>query len=395
MKGKKHFFILALTSLMIPQAIQAEGTPLSHHEDISNGLIAFSENLLVTVPEAATQQNVWADTYIGKLIPSLIPHAGAGISIGGTLMDMSGLKSASEALTEDYNTLTTEIGRELAANSGTYVNFPDLNFGIIPEKFVLPTASVDLRLGGVLLPYDLGLCAIVTNPSFEDFNLQDPLGSMLNLSKPWTFDFMGMNTSVNYLTLGADLRLRIIPESTYIPGLSVGGGYFYTRGYFAFNASNESILSGEGDSEVKQTTEAGLEISYETQLAFLQVQLCKTISGTTIFLGGRGVVSNTTSSWSWNFKTENSSDSSQNISDGDSGTVSTINGIETTVENAKNGDFGTILSNIQPQLYAGLGFNFTVLQITASVCADVRSIFDKENYSDFIWSGALSARVKL
>ena len=59
----------------------------------------------------------------------------------------------------------------------------------------------------------------------------------------------------------------------------------------------------------------------------------------------------------------------------------------------KNGKWD--FSGIQPQVFAGLGFNLPKTQLTFSVCADVRSFFDKGNYTDFIWSGAFGLHFKL
>ena len=49
-------------------------------------------------------------------------------------------------------------------------------------------------------------------------------------------------------------------------------------------------------------------------------------------------------------------------------------------------DFG----GIQPQVFAGVGVNFLVLQATLSVSADLRNLGDSG-----LWSGAFSFRAKL
>ncbi|MBQ1662788.1 MAG: hypothetical protein II054_09815, partial [Treponema sp.] len=49
-------------------------------DEVSQGLKEFAETLLFTVPEAATQQNVWSDAYIGNIYPNINKHFGFGLT---------------------------------------------------------------------------------------------------------------------------------------------------------------------------------------------------------------------------------------------------------------------------------------------------------------------------
>ena len=62
----------------------------SQADEISNGFDDFSKQLAAAVPQAATQQNVWSNAYIGQLI-SLPPNLGGGVNIGFTHIDKSRL----------------------------------------------------------------------------------------------------------------------------------------------------------------------------------------------------------------------------------------------------------------------------------------------------------------
>ncbi len=387
---------LSLTLLFSANSFAESSTAseLSGHEEISAGLEAFSESLYNALPEAATQQNVWADTYMGKLFPSIIPHMGAGVSIGGTVIDMSGLKTAAEGIQTSYEDICSSLGDAIIA-SGSYVSLPSINFGLIPETFILPTASVDIRLGGVLLPMDIGLCAIATNPALSGIDWKNVTGipaTLMSISNPINFNTLGFNMDIDYLTLGADFRFRVIPEGDILPGLSLGGGYYYIAGSFAVNSEDSTEISGVGT----QTTTSSMELDYSTQVIFAQIQLSKRISSCSFFVGGRGLLASTTTAWKWSFSSANDGESEEAqalcYSDSDSsenaeGTTS----LKEAFSSMTSGSFDW--TNIRPQLYAGAGFNFWVVQITASVCADVRSLF--ENSTDFIWSGALSCHVKL
>ena len=386
-------FVTLIAGLSVAFADETT-TTLSGHDEISASMETFSESIFKSVPEAATQQNVWADAYIGKLFPSLIPHFGAGASVGGTALDMTGLKSAADGIISSYKTISEEIGQSIADSTGKYVSLPGINFGIIPDTFILPTCSADIRLGGVLLPFDIGFCAIATNPSFADkdwTNIQGIPATLMSISSPWDINALGFNGKIDYITLGADLRFRIIPEGDIIPAVSVGGGYYYIAGDIALNSSDSADIEGIG----KQTTEAGLEISYSTQVVFAQVQVSKKISSYTVFAGGRGLLSSTATAWKWNFKTANDGENTDAYayedSDASSEEAASSTDLAEAFSSMTSGSFDW--TSIQPQIYAGAAMNISIVQITASVCADVRSLF--ENSYDFIWSGAISCHVKL
>ena len=125
-------------------------------EKISEGLTDFANEVMVAAPEAATQMNVWQEAHIGNLYPSIHPHFGGGLSLGGTAINMKGFKAAAEEIGQDFNSFNSfwnYFGGE---------NHEDVSFGSIPDKFFLPTASLDLRIGGFVLPFDFGIFVILT-----------------------------------------------------------------------------------------------------------------------------------------------------------------------------------------------------------------------------------------
>lgn len=339
----------------------AGGTGITFNkQDISNGMDKFGKTLLVAAPESAVQQNVWADAYIGKLFPALPPHFGFGFSVGGTALDMSGLKDAAKAF-------------ESAAKSAVGNN---VDFGKIPSSFFLPTLSLDARIGGVILPFDIGFSLMMTNPSLAGIDFSNP-ESILDASSGMKFNWMGFDGSIDYITVGLNARYAIWEGNIIFPKLSVGGGYVYTRGQFGVSSSDSK-------------TKANIDLSYSTHVLYLEAQLSKNFLLATVFAGGRALVSNTTTSWAWNIATSYTYiDVTYTIADGDSGSR-TADGKSTTY---KDGKFD--LSGIQPQLYAGVGLNFLVFQTSLSVCADVRSFFDSSNYDKALWSGAFSFHFKL
>ena len=105
-------------------------------ENIESGLDDFTFSLIKTAPSTVSHQNMWASAYIGQLL-DLPPHLGGGISMG-----MAQLK------TDGIATVLKEMG---------------LNYDV--KNLFLPTLTFDLRIGGLLFPFDLGVHGMmIKNP---------------------------------------------------------------------------------------------------------------------------------------------------------------------------------------------------------------------------------------
>ncbi len=349
-------------------------------EKISEGLTDFANEVMVAAPEAATQMNVWQEAHIGNLYPSIHPHFGGGLSLGGTAINMKGFKAAAEEIGNNFNNYN---GFDSFWNHFGGGNHEDVNFGSIPDKFFLPTASLDLRIGGFVLPFDFGIFVIMTNPNIFALHLDDP-SSIYNMSQAIKFSFLGFDGSIDYFSIGGDFRIRLFEENGFIPMVSVGAGYAYTKGIVKVHTDQDVEYGG-----ITANTSMDLGFGYQTQVIFIQGQVSKDLSLLHLFAGVRGILSNTTSDWNWAIDTRSADYPSISISDSDSGCV-TSTGLSELHQDGK-WDF----SGIQPQIFAGCGFNLTKVQLTLSLCADVRSLFDKGNYTDFIWSGALGIHFKI
>ncbi len=277
---------------------------------LSTGLNDFTTQLTTAIPQVATQQDIWADAYIGKLFPSIILHCGGGVNAGLTHIDTTGLSTAAKALDIDS----------------------------VPSSFYMPTLDADLRIGGVFLPFDIGINVMKLNT--------------LDLSA------LGTDLSFDFFTIGIDARYAVLQENLVLPTVSVGAGYVYSQGGFA--VSNDY---------------ANLGVNYKTQTAYLSAQVSKKLLIFTPFAGLRALVSTSNNDWNWST----------------SGTIAaglTYAGYKTKDSADVTTSFD--LANVQPQIFAGCGFNFLIMQATLSVTADLRNI-----YNQGLWSGALSLRAKL
>lgn len=290
---------------------------------INNGLDDFAEEMGIAVPQAAMQQNVYADAFIGKLFPSTMPHFAVGFNLGVTHLNTKGLAQATKAL----------------GVSG------------VEDSYVFPVINADIRLGGVFLPFDVGLAVMKLN-SLE-FKMNDA------------------SLNVDFFTIAIDARYAILEDSGLKPGLSVGAGYSYNSGSFGVSESN-----------------ADAEVDYKTQTIFVAAQVSKALNipvvkiGITPFAGLRAVLSKYDNDWSWKLKNES--------------LVTAINAAntlaDTSIPTSSSGNQSTsTFGNFQPQFYCGLGINLFVIQITGSVCADLRHLSGDSN----LWSGAFSFRVKI
>lgn len=380
MKFRKIFFTVILTSVLV-SGVSAVST--IDKAKVSEGMNDFAWKLLFAVPEAATQQNVWSDAYIGNLYPSIFPHFGVGFTLGGTYLDTSGLKKAVGELSGNKNFLMDAVGNNEIATK----IMEGLGIGDFPEGFVLPTATLDIRLGGLVLPFDVGICAMMTNPAIFDIKLSEP-STIIGMNQAMTFDLQGFKGFIDYVTLGADLRYRFFEGSTFVPVISIGGGYYYTQGNFKIGTtdSREITIAGKTGNQV---TDMNIGIGFQTHVAFAQIQISKEIGFANLFLGARGVISNTTTSWAWDYKTKNENPELSAASNEahDDGCV-TANGID---ESFHDGIWD--MTKIQPQIFAGVGFNAWKFQFTLGACADVRSFFDPQY--NIMWSGYFSTHFKL
>ncbi|MBQ0039865.1 MAG: hypothetical protein KBS64_05520 [Treponema sp.] len=282
-------------------------------DTVESGLADFSEQISHSITMGTTQQNIWADAYIGKVFPSPIPHFGGGVNLGATRVDSSGLAQAAGAL----------------------------GIGGLSDYYYYPMWTADVRVGGFILPFDL------------DFSFMKTGSLSLDTGKA--------DLAVDLLTFGVDARYAILEGSLLMPKLSVGLGYFYNSGSFSLESPTGSI-----------------DMDYSMHTLYGSLQLSKSFIFCTPFVGLRGIVTMTECDYDWKAK---------GIYKESVETV--VPGIKTSGSGSNDSD-GFDFGGIQPQFFAGVGFNFLVFQTTLSVSADLRNVWDKG-----LWSGVLSIRAKL
>jgi hypothetical protein len=202
----------------------------------------FSEALAKSLPFNAALGLNWSDAYIGKVFPSVPPHFGVGAALGYTTVDFS----AFDGLLSQFN-----------------LSVPDgFNLG----QMALPAYVAEARVGGFVLPFDLGL----KFGAFENFG--------------------NSSASVNYTLLGGELRYAVIDgkEKLLLPNVSVGVGLNYLSGSFTKTGSSLSFAipsPGGASGDVLDLSDAKVKLQWETLALDFKAQVSKSFLILTPYAG--------------------------------------------------------------------------------------------------------------
>jgi hypothetical protein len=221
-------------------------------EGLADVFGGFAEGVARALPMASTVGLQWSDAYIGKL-----PHLGVGASVGFASIPLTAVNPVLQEI--GMGDLLEIIPEEAA---------PFFEAGLV--GFPLPALVLDARLGGIILPFDIG---VKYGWIPEDLNAEIET------------ELEGME--VDYQLFGVDLRYALLEEPkgfTLIPDLSVGIGYNYYWGHFAL-PMEEGFANYTIDVPSKtgtQTYTIGMEnpkvgFEWESHVIDVKAQLSKTI----------------------------------------------------------------------------------------------------------------------
>lgn len=212
-------------------------------EDLQNGAKAMASTLSATLPFNSTLGLNWSDAYIGQLL-GVPPHFGVGVSAGATTVQADEIK-----------TLLTTLGVDTGA-------FP----GIVP----IPAAVAEARIGGFLLPFDIGVKGGYIPPDLGK-TIKDVTG--------------GLN--LDYLAAGADLRYALIKGNLLLPRVSLGVGVNYMKGGLSTTlpGGQSFTFNDETANHTIAATDPDLGLSWETTTIDLKAQVSKSLLIFTPYLG--------------------------------------------------------------------------------------------------------------
>jgi hypothetical protein len=195
----------------------------------------FSDSLAKSLPFNASLGLNWSDAYIGKLLPSMPPHFGIGASFGFTTVDMAAAGDLAEAL--------------------------GFNIPFDAKKLILPMYAGEVRLGGLFLPFDIGVKA-----------------GVLPAVGLW-----GSGIDTNYTLIGADLRYALTEGGVILPKISVGLGFNYLKGGLEASAGKQMEYGFTGGSLT--AANPNVNLYWETKVLDFKLQLSKSIFIITPYLG--------------------------------------------------------------------------------------------------------------
>lgn len=266
------------------------------YNTVVDGVGDFCDNLCDTIPNTQTLQNLWAQSWIGYLIPGV--HFGLGVNAGVAMLDIEPLINVAEALTMDV--------------------------GDLPDKLVFPTATLDARIGGFILPFDIGF-------TFSTIDTSD-IGALDDAIDPCCFE---------YFSIGGDLRYRLVDAGSKLFNARVSASL---GGYFTKGSVNVEDCGSSVDMDFKSTTLfVGAQASAKA-LCFVP------------FLGGRLALTKTKVEWDanadWNEILGDDSDISDVMSWG--------------ILPTHFGDDSDSGWKVRPQIYGGIGFDLFVVDLTIS-----------------------------
>jgi len=288
----------------------------------------FSEKMAKALPFYSTMGLNWSDAYIGK-ITDTPPHFGVGVSAGFITMDFASMKTLLDAF-------------------NVALPFGDSNF-FENMGFPLPGYAVEARVGGVALPFDVGLKFSLLPPSLLN-----------NFFSDSAFGFKNM-------MIGADVRYAVANSKVLPVKFSVGLGFNYLQGgltsvlplrSFSFNYQNLSYNLNPGSN-------SDLGVEWRTTSVELKTQVSLPYKIITPYLGA-GVI------YAWSQAGYKVSSPGLSITDSNGNAVSGSE--KTAIEELLRHDYLTGLSGtgfetinkhsgLSVRAFAGMSFNFAYVRL--------------------------------
>ena len=209
-----------------------------------SGFSEFAQDLANGAPLNASTGLSWSQAYIGQF-----PHFGIGVTVGATTLPASAMKTMADALGV---TLPSEF------SYATKYGLP------------LPAYTIDARIGGFVLPFDIGL--------------------KLGYIPPGTLQKMGLSVSADYILAGLDVRYALLKDEGFIPALSVGLGYNHMQasvgvpGLLSGAITIAQIYNGSSNKDLVLSNPS-LQMQWSTNVLDLKVQVSKRLIFITPYLG--------------------------------------------------------------------------------------------------------------
>jgi len=232
---KLRLTILFISVLIITPSVFCQ---TSYEDTIKPAFQEFTQQIAQTLPYLTTVGLSWNDAYIGGF-----PHFAAGLSVGFATIPYEAVYNLANSL---------GVGAEFDNIMGVFRNF----------GFPLPMWCIDGRLGGFILPFDLGI----------KFGFLPKEASVL----------MPEGVAFDYLMMGGEVRLALVEEP--ILDLSIGlAATYLAGGITVYNVTSaQTITFG---SEWVSYSEGDIFFNWEAFSLDLKAQISKNLAFITISAG--------------------------------------------------------------------------------------------------------------
>ena len=233
MRIRRSIFILMMGLFVLWPL--ATGFGQTNIADIQRGAEKTAQALAVALPFNSTVGLNWSDAYIGQIL-GVPPHFGVGITAGATTVP-----------TVDLKPLLTNMGVSLPAG--------------VDKVLPLPVAVAEARVGGILLPFDVGIKAGY---------IPDSLGNTIKGTTG--------GLAVKYLLVGADIRYAVLKGNLVLPTVSVGLGVNYMDGGLGTTISGGGASFTYNDGTGNHTiaaTDPEVGVSWQATTVDLKAQISK------------------------------------------------------------------------------------------------------------------------
>jgi len=292
----------------------------------------FATDVSSSLPTAATMGLNWSSAYVGQL-----PHFGVGVAAGFMSVPITGIDQIGSDL--GIGSLSEALQQNLGQYSGL-VGMP------------IPAAVVEARLGGILLPFDVGIKAGFI-PAEEQAALQAELPA-------------GMN--VNFHLYGASVRFPLTKETFLMPHISIGAAVNHFDGQLIIPGSASGLSSVEiasfttpdGQTQNLELTSPDVQFNWASNSIDANIEISKTILYIVTPYIGLGA--------SYGVSTAGGGVTSQLLDNGSPITPDQISQIEQFYGQTLNlSDTGFTVtapaSGLSARVYGGLSLNLLILKL--------------------------------
>ena len=206
-------------------------------DELTSVMDAFAESMALALPFNASMGLNWSDAHIGRLFPGLPPNFGVGVTGGFTTMNVGPIENLLS--TFGFDEALPEIG-----------------------GFPLPGIMAEARIGGFILPFDIG----------------------------FKFGFLPINeigfVEVDYFLVGGDFRYALLHGRRFLPTISVGAGFTHMRGGIGVSIDDTNFgFTFPGGSGILRIQNPRLGLEWSTSVLDFKAQVSRSLFIITPYVG--------------------------------------------------------------------------------------------------------------